>query len=870
MNTLFEDFNQAQIQPAILLIDASGSVKSNYIGTTTIVDKMQDIVSKLSANNFRMIFWNSDANPDKNNFINGVMKLSHVIDKQVIRQPFFLACSRINQFCLTFPHLGFDAIPVEWINNTEPTHIYFITDGQMGYEKCDQKIMATLKSKLKESIESLFKKYNNIHLHIITVENKSMDFNNIEIFKIAAGSDVFNVIQDNNLTKFITEFVSFTPNNDSGYYHINTIIPPVGYIPFNNKCFSESKTNLFVKYLHELIKNTADENDLLKIVQYLSTTVKYLIKDKPKDFVQNIINMFCAMFEHTLLDITIVKFVLSDTVKLETEGKAIVFSEYRSKLKNLYKEAQNMLLQNTKNAIGLTNKFISMPVANVIVYGHHKYVNENIKLGQLYPQSSVKINHLTIPVLPFDSSSSLINEQCIRQYIRQCVATQYGVNGLDDIVIYIVMGIMAQVVISDVDDIFKKQYRQIATIMLKKRRANSESTELDRLEQGELPIPNDGRMDNFYKYMNKVKSILDMKCEPMTMWYILCLALNNQQMVTKQLIHCSDSIMKDYGKVDDLLTKITVTKIKVFEMPDQNIYDYNCVITLESTASTGGFLIKSHKTITGSNCSPIYILSVSGQKSMLEQPECFCPICYTNLTSDNFEKIGPKIDTEKIIFNSDVINPYVIVAKAKSIAKTGTLITMAGTVGSGKSTYAKLIQDKIEQSGGFCLNVGTDKYCKEGMSVKDAIKKIQGEFQKLKSVSNDKIVVIIDTCGEQESNNKYFGTDFTKWKKINVMPNYDCTQLQNYLAWSLRNLLLRSEPNTNCNYWLNPRTASVSTCVDVHNRKSSALFNDKIKVVGTDVDQILIEIGQNADMYQKFLDHKMIIDDEVDKVVKQI
>ena len=49
-----------------------------------------------------------------------------------------------------------------------------------------------------------------------------------------------------------------------GYKHINNLIVPKGYIPFENRYFSELKTNQFIKYLQGLVKKTKDENELLK------------------------------------------------------------------------------------------------------------------------------------------------------------------------------------------------------------------------------------------------------------------------------------------------------------------------------------------------------------------------------------------------------------------------------------------------------------------------------------------------------------------------------------------------------------------------------------------------------------------------------
>jgi hypothetical protein len=909
MENLFENVvdNTKNNTPAILLVDASGSVKTNYTLSKTIFAKMQEIISNLSFDKFRLIFWNSNnetIRQPQNAFGNGVLKFMHVIEKSKIAQPFTLATTKIQSNCLTFPHIGFNAIPKEWISNKEPTHIYFITDGQMGYSNCDYTMLSNLKRDLKNSIESLFKNNNNVHLHIITVEAKNIDFNQVESLSFAAGGDVFNVIQNNNLTNFITEFKSYTPNNENGYHHINTVIPPSGYIPFRQQFFSETKMNLFMKYVYELVNNTDSEDELLKIVQSLSTTIKYATKDKPLKIVENITNTFCSMFNNTALDPSIVQFVLEDTVKLESRGQAIVFSEYRAKMKNLYKQAQDLLLQNTKNATGLTGNFISFPINNVILTGSSSLVTETINLNNTnYPNSSVTVENIKVPVLPLVTNQKLstLNEQCVRQYIRAIISKQYSVNALEDIVMYYVMAICLKAFVSDINDTYKKSYQVLAEIMLKKKRLNSDITELSRLEDGELPIPNNGRIESFYGFMDKVKTLLKLECEPMTLWYLLCIALGNKNMIIKQLIHCKDSITKDFGDVnnDQLieLAKNRIDKLSVFEFPMEAMLDYTCAITLEDTSSTGGYKFKTHTTMTGSTCSPIYVLSGVGYTSLLDQENCYCPICYTNLTSDNFEDVGPKVVreiTKDNVFGENIVDPFTSYQVRTNIntvsnntysvptsSSNGTckiakklLIVMKGTVGAGKTTYSSKLQEKIEELGATCINVGTDKYCKDGVPINQAVQMVTNEIRSVNNLDPTKcntVVVIVDTCGEKNNGNIIFDYNFNGWKKVNVFPNHNKNNLKGYLAWSLRNVLNRPNTSNDSKFWLNPVSAGVSTCVDVHYRKAVALFGKKnvTKVNGSVMDSVLNMIKVDADEYQKYLDEYQKIDDHVDKIISK-
>ncbi len=891
MDSLFETPSETGYKrPVILLIDASGSVRSPYRGSTTIIDEMESIVKNIKAEQFRIIFWNSDKVSEENNknFPRGLLQIMHVVDKSVIKQPFFFAKSKIVDSSLTFPHLGFQAIPKEWIDDKEPTHVYFITDGQMGYGSCPSSELQSLKTSLKLEIEKLFQKHNNIHLHIVTVEAKNMDFNQLETLNVAAGGDVFNVIQSNQLTKYITEFISYTPNNSQGYHHINTVIPPPGYVPFQKSYFSETKTNEFIRYLHDLIKKTPGEDDLLKIIQCLSSTLKVLTKDKPQKVVESIVQTFCDLFKGTVIDPTMAQFILADTILLESQGKAIVFSAYRSKLRDLYKQAQSLLQQNTKNVLGLTGDFITFPIDDKIVYGHNSLVTETLKIGgSSYPNSSVKINNLVVPALPIITTEecSLINEQCIRQFVRGIISRQYQVDQMGDIVIYIVLGLVLKVVLSDVDEKYTNAYRRLGHIMLRKKRLNTDITELQRLETGELPIPNSGKIETFYGFMDNVARLLNIRCKPMTLWYAMCLALNNPSLITKQLIHCSESISEEYQDIENvnLLIKLKES-IKPITVHELSLTDYKCIITLTDCSNEGGYMFKPHISLTNSTCAPVYVVSQHGYEMMMGQQNVLCPICYQSLNVNDFKAVGPKVGQDDIIFADSVRSPFSQGEKKPQIpsqkhnltmsnsSSKKILVLMKGTVGAGKSTFSRELQNAVEKIGGYCFNEGTDKYCCQGYTTPEACKMVTAELKKLETIENPLVVVIIDTCGDRNNSDVIFDIDFRGWKKIAVLANYNKDRQKQYLSWSLRNVLNRSLHSGTSNYYLNPVSAGVNVCVDVHHKKAIAIFGKKTQKVsyGNTRESVLKDITTAADEYAQFLEQSMPIDKEIEKIMNKI
>ena len=652
VENIFEDPQCDQGIP-ILLIDSSGSVMREFnTDHKTIFEKMESVINNIPAEKFRMIFWNSN-NVENTAFAGGIIKLPHIVEKKYLKQPMFLARSKIIQTCLTFPHIGFESIDPTWINNVDPTHIYLLTDGQMGYNTCSSNDLLNLKNKLATNIENIFKTYNNVHLHIVSVEAEKRNYDNYETVCNAAGGDVYIVVQNHGLTKYVTEFTSYSLNNVDGFKHINTVIPPVGFVPYESKYFSQTKIPQFLGWLqHQIQKDAQNEIMLLKIIQNLSKTAAYMVKDKNEQMTINILTTLCLMFMETCLDISMVKFMLADTVALEREGKSIVLSEYKLKLQNLYKEAQNLLQKNASNAMNIGYKFVTLPINGKIIAGPSALVSYFYKVKkQSYNKAAIKlgVGNKFVPVLPFElDRTSPLNEQCIRQFIRSTIfLTNCGkINFMDDIVIYVVMGLMLQVVMSDMPISVKTCYRNLATIMLGKKYNNSQISILDRIKTGELPTPNNGKLESFYGYMEKVKSMTNLtNISPLSMWYILCLALDNNSVITKQLLHCVESLEKDFGSSQDYLINIKdrIRKIDYVEIPLTQTYNYQCIVTAENVENIGGYVIKPHQTVSGHACMPNYVVSDNGYNQMTNNTLCFCPCCYNLLTIASFEKVGPKV-----------------------------------------------------------------------------------------------------------------------------------------------------------------------------------------------------------------------------------
>jgi hypothetical protein len=337
----------------------------------------------------------------------------------------------------------------------------------------------------------------------------------------------------------------------------------------------------------------------------------------------------------------------------------------------LYKQANELLTRSTSDAVGLNKGFITLPVDNLIISGQGNLVEfDCILAGTKLPKSGVQIDHLIIPVLPTQTNLSSLNEQCLRQYIRSIIASQYNINKLDDMIIYIMMAFNVKIGISDIDESVKTTYRHFVDVMLRKKRSNSDQSEIDRLIVGEAPIPNNGNVEQLYDWMNFIKKMFELpeSTKPMVIWYMLCQEMSNDVIKQKQLIHCRSAIDMTFPEFADkqwndiprlsLILMNEMSHVKHKQIPIEFVLDYSCLITLTDCSNPGGYIIKPHLSSTGSKCSPHCVLSQEGYDKLIIQQEINCPICYTNLTTDLFESVGPKIQQLDQYYNPDLANPY--------------------------------------------------------------------------------------------------------------------------------------------------------------------------------------------------------------------
>jgi hypothetical protein len=423
-----EEWSDIFIRPtesdtAILLVDASGSVRSQYgQSTTTVFDECRRLAKLFPHRHFKVLYWNSEG-VNGGGWQKGVLKLPYVLTKDKFDANFSLASAKISSDCLTYPNLAFGNID-DWLSANFSRTLYLLTDGQMGYSDISPSELVKLKSDVAQSIQALVKRYPDLQIHIVAVETKETDYASLENLKRAAGCDLFNVIQEHKLTQSIASFTSYTPNQPGGFSHIRRVKAPPGSVPFRDSHVAEKHIHKFVSFVRsEVASKRADQDALLKLIQELSVSLAALVRDKTKILRSSLVNLFCDVFDGTALDSVMVRFILTAAIEEESAGSAALFASYRDQLKNLYKSADLLLTRDVRAATAALSSelCITLPMAGLVVSGPTDLMTAAAHIkGRTFPNAALCLPFKTTvsvsnPSLG-DLESKLVNSELLGQF----------------------------------------------------------------------------------------------------------------------------------------------------------------------------------------------------------------------------------------------------------------------------------------------------------------------------------------------------------------------------------------------------------------------------------------------------------------------
>ena len=276
----------------------------------------------------------------------------------------------------------------------------------------------------------------------------------------------------------------------------------------------------------------------------------------------------------------------------------------------------------------------------------------------------------------------------------------------------------------------------------------------------------------------------------------------------------------------------------------------NSVITLDSFEPTDKiFVLKDHGTST-SQCKTQTWYSEQEIQSYVAVNGCvWCRFKPTSeyieeiIVEDNNKKlaeiiqnsIGLKIDgfnLETTVTQLTMAPPPVRNIRRNSpniyaelgVGSRTVRINLIGITGAGKSTTSQIIHDYVISKGKKALIVSADKWSKTGITGKAVAQKVCQEITQFNRQVGDK-VIIIDICNENGIQQKCFNYDMSAFESHNYIPNFDSTtdNFNDYEAWCLLNVLSRPMHDASTNFWLNPISAGVNTCIKVHNTKAKGI-----------------------------------------------
>jgi hypothetical protein len=174
---------------------------------------------------------------------------------------------------------------------------------------------------------------------------------------------------------------------------------------------------------------------------------------------------------------------------------------------------------------------------------------------------------------------------------------------------------------------------------------------------------------------------------------------------------------------------------------------------------------------------------------------------------------------------ASVLQAPVAAMTQMSIASNDCLVfALMGVTGSGKTTTREKLERQLIAKGYKVLVASADDIAKLGH--KDAGQQVTQQIQAF-TATREKHAIILDICHERGfDKSKVFGRNLSKYKAVTFVPNFDKTHddFNDYECFCLNNVLARPMHSADTNFWLNPTSAGVKVCIEVHNTKAAGIM----------------------------------------------
>lgn len=635
----------------IVLLDSSGSTSSVFESTSkSIFSTYKDVLKKILRPEQTSIYLAQWSSSFKSNGLIELNSLGQI--KQHESGSTNLDCA-----------LNFDKTFCE---NKSLVEIYILTDGECG----GGDVFVT---KLKE----LFKVVNGkLHIYIVTLTDTECDY---KTTNYDYGTQIYNIILQNSLSKNIKKFISF--NNlywETPYINLSNPEYHDGFIPYLDKYFSIMNLGKFMEWIDGEIKlHYENFDELLKISHNLVPTILHLSKNKSLKIQSDMIRMFAELFEDTPIQDDVLT-MLQKCVQDYNQGVVSSYQNYRDRRNKLFENAQITLLENVSEATSsMTQKhYVSFIVNDTIITFSPNQVQEQFQIYNIkYMNACASVENSNIPVLPTNTKTSVnadtntmkkhhFGNQCIRQWIRTIYSARYGTYSSDDFLLYMFLTDFVRVRLSpSIPSDIIQYYRNLAFVILDRNRFQSGGKqEITFLLEGNHPQPNMGLIDEIYKIFAKcienAQIFKDLKFTPMVLWWAIVLSLNNKKLEKVQWNYCEKEVWDFVSSYNDMTTfepnkflefvsnliqnviganpHIKYYDYSQYDLSKPDFYDF---VTLDENKDDVGYQINKHILYGKKYCTSKYVICESTWKE-LEGCSVNCPLCQKSLTQDDFTWIN--------------------------------------------------------------------------------------------------------------------------------------------------------------------------------------------------------------------------------------
>lgn len=762
---------------ALVFFDVSGSTITNMFGNKYVIyemaTKLFEELKTYNVSSFKVAFFGSPNSSMKEGYVFDYSTYTTVSPVSVFVDE---AISYANRCNLTCPHHALNGlmadykkgtrILTDWMNPKEDVHrmVFMVGDGELFDGTTDK---TAVKNLFKRSFDEFMNMFPLHQFVILTVDVSTVQ----SYSEMVVGSDMYHACGN---TKRISRFKTVTKAMPAGDVLFENASVPITHIKFGNEMFLRTKEPEF----YEWVKTRTPEECGPIIRHVCSALADYIEKEGMNDMMmESFINSYKRILPTEYTEI----------LQLQTQrlmsGTAALASEFRKTLSDKFASADEALVKDAQKAMGATGSLHMTTLDKGILYlvqrrdVTHPYTR--------FAHGATKINDKIYPVVPLTRTTSEMNDQCVRQFLRG-IMNKYGYEARDEKTKWAVLCEMLCVVYTPtVTEELKTSWRKIGETMLQKKVAGKDITELEYFRQGN-PLS-----ANLKSGLHTVASMFGMTAD--SAWSGIC----------KQMgLLCGNDLLwinQKCGPMNNQLVPITVIEMEELE--------WKCPVTFASTTE-GGWVFPEH-TWRGVNCEARFVVSTEAVEGMNVNGEVKCLICRTKLQR-----------------NAMTFKVKTVAAPASvTVDNCCRAIQMVGVPGSGKSFHVKRMLETVPPEWTPHV-ISVDEEClrliqtgvRSHDSIRIAISNVTAEVGRIKSLPG-KHLLIVDTAGDFKEE-KVFGHEMEIVRReCNLCDDWDA-----YFGGSLYEVLTRDTS------FLNVKNTGFQKCMEIHKKKSNALWPGKYKL----------------------------------------